>query len=226
MQTSSHLVWTKGRGRGFRPAGTFNPARRPGERKPHEGKESSVHTQKSSENEETGASKKKLSEKDTGKYIAKYSYKANQDSPLGEAELSLSVGQYVTLVEKHKDNDMWCKVINEGGETGFVPTKYLQAVEEKITTLPWLANKQIDEEKDNQGSGVKGPYKAYVSAYNKPEPKPAIDLKQYYCDVCEKQLNGPLPYKAHMMSKAHKLEVELAEEREQDIAAAAAADAS
>lgn len=66
MQTSSHLVWTKGRGRGFRPAGTFNPARRPGESKPREGTEPSVQTQKSTENNETGASNKTPSQKGTG----------------------------------------------------------------------------------------------------------------------------------------------------------------
>ena len=32
--------------------------------------------------------------------------------------------------------------------------------------------------------------------------------KQYYCEICDKQLNGPKPYQAHMVSKAHKEEVE------------------
>ena len=40
---------------------------------------------------------------------------------------------------------------------------------------------------------------------------PAPGGKQYYCEVCEKQLNGPKPYQAHMNSKAHKEEVALLE---------------
>ena len=33
--------------------------------------------------------------------------------------------------------------------------------------------------------------------------------KQFYCEVCDKQLNGPKPYAAHMSSKAHKEELSL-----------------
>ena len=35
--------------------------------------------------------------------------------------------------------------------------------------------------------------------------------KQYYCEVCVKQLNGPKPYQAHMASRAHKEELALRE---------------
>jgi len=50
-------------------------------------------------------------------------------------------------------------------------------------------------------------YKPYKSAYDK-DSAPAN--KQYYCEVCEKQLNGPQPYNAHMKSKAHREELEAA----------------
>ncbi len=54
-----------------------------------------------------------------------------------------------------------------------------------------------------------------MSAYNKPaaaEKEEKTPNPDWYCDVCEKQLNGPKPYGAHMASKAHKEEVELAKE--------------
>lgn len=31
---ANHLIWAKGRGRGFRPKGPFSPSRRPGEKEP------------------------------------------------------------------------------------------------------------------------------------------------------------------------------------------------
>lgn len=62
-------------------------------------------------------------------------------------------------------------------------------------------------------------WKAYVSAYNREgnvtpgNSSPAsTDLTQYYCKLCAKQLNGPHPYSAHIHSKAHKEEVQLAKE--------------
>jgi len=54
-------------------------------------------------------------------------------------------------------------------------------------------------------------YKPYKSAYDKDSS--SMQAKpQYYCEVCQKQLNGPQPYNAHMNSKAHREEVELAAE--------------
>lgn len=35
---------------------------------------------------------------------------------------------------------------------------------------------------------------------------------EYYCDICDKGFNGPKPYRAHMMSRAHKEEVEIRNE--------------
>jgi len=52
-------------------------------------------------------------------------------------------------------------------------------------------------------------YKPYKSAYDKESTTPAAN-NQYFCEVCQKQLNGPQPYSAHMNSKAHFEEVELA----------------
>ena len=54
-------------------------------------------------------------------------------------------------------------------------------------------------------------YKPYQSAYDTREKENAStedDQSRYYCRVCEKQLNGPIPYGAHVNSKAHKEEVE------------------
>ena len=39
-----------------------------------------------------------------------------------------------------------------------------------------------------------------------------MKLKEFYCEICDKQLNGPQPYKAHMNSKGHKETVEYYEE--------------
>ena len=36
--------------------------------------------------------------------------------------------------------------------------------------------------------------------------------ENFFCDVCSKKLNGPIPYKMHLNSKAHKEEVALKEE--------------
>ena len=58
-------------------------------------------------------------------------------------------------------------------------------------------------------------FKPYKSAYaSNGEVK--TGTKEYYCDVCAKQLNGPKPYGAHMMSKAHKEELELQAEYARD----------
>ncbi|XP_071838793.1 uncharacterized protein [Apostichopus japonicus] len=217
----SNLVWAKGRGRGFRPTGPFSPSRRPGEKKDPAEINQAVHgdvggdkndctTQ--AQDRSSGDQAKHLPEisKDH-KYIAKFNYKANPNSPLGEAEVDLKQGEFLTVMEKHKVNPIWWKVKLENGKQGFVPAKYVQKVEEKITTLPWLANKEIDTKDEQPPTSVKAPPKPYVSAYSKEEK-----LKQYYCGICEKQLNGPQPYSAHMASKDHKLEVEVAEERERN----------
>ena len=60
-------------------------------------------------------------------------------------------------------------------------------------------------------------YKPYKSAYDKEapakkEPEEKKPNPDWYCRTCEKQLNGPKPYGAHMASKMHREEVEIAKE--------------
>ena len=57
-------------------------------------------------------------------------------------------------------------------------------------------------------------WKPYKSAYGPKETETTTtassgDDEQYYCKICEKQLNGPIPYNMHLNSKAHKEELEV-----------------
>lgn len=54
----------------------------------------------------------------------------------------------------------------------------------------------------------------YVSAYRREEGGQSSGggAGNFYCEVCDKKLNGPKPYQAHMASKAHKEELALLEE--------------
>ena len=54
-------------------------------------------------------------------------------------------------------------------------------------------------------------YKPYRSAYDQGGEKTEANTN-YRCDVCDKNLNGPQPYRAHMLSKAHKEMLEYMEE--------------
>ena len=56
-------------------------------------------------------------------------------------------------------------------------------------------------------------YKKYVSTYEHQDIK-QMKSKEFYCEVCDKQLNGPQPYRAHMSSRGHKEMVEYYEEGE------------
>ena len=51
----------------------------------------------------------------------------------------------------------------------------------------------------------------YFTAYGN-NTKTNSSSENFYCDVCDKKLNGPIPYKMHLNSKAHKEEVALKEE--------------
>ena len=97
-----------------------------------------------------------------------------------------------------------------------------------LQDLPWLALSSIQSEEAerkersrrlaqqhaaSQGIGFGPPPKQltpkpYVSAYSCNQKSTATQ-SNYYCEVCDKQLNGPKPYQAHMVSKAHKEEVAL-----------------
>ena len=59
-------------------------------------------------------------------------------------------------------------------------------------------------------------YKKYVSTYEHEEVK-KMKLKEFYCEICQKQLNGPQPYRAHMNSKVHKETEEYYREDESDL---------
>lgn len=48
---------------------------------------------------------------------------------------------------------------------------------------------------------------AYGSNANK-----SLTSENFYCEVCDKKLNGPIPYDVHLNSKAHKEELAIREE--------------
>ncbi|XP_078613308.1 uncharacterized protein LOC144882997 [Branchiostoma floridae x Branchiostoma japonicum] len=155
--------------------------------------------------------------------MAKYSYKANPDQPGGFPELSVKQAQMLTLVKKHPNNEHWWEAKNEDGEVGFVPASYMMIMEQKPSALPWLQNREPEEVKEPEvnrnpkpnvfGRPPQGSYKPYKSAYaDVREKEKERDKQQYYCKICEKQLNGPKPYAAHMASKLHKENVELERE--------------
>ena len=51
-----------------------------------------------------------------------------------------------------------------------------------------------------------------ITAYEKTGGQTAANArmaaKEFYCEICDKNLNGPQPYKMHMSSKAHREEME------------------
>lgn len=53
----------------------------------------------------------------------------------------------------------------------------------------------------------------YFTAYT--DDGKSISSGNFYCDICGKDLNGPIPYKMHLNSKAHKEEVALRDEYSQ-----------
>ncbi|MEW8548222.1 MAG: C2H2-type zinc finger protein [Candidatus Thiodiazotropha sp.] len=54
-------------------------------------------------------------------------------------------------------------------------------------------------------------WKPYKSAYAPKggETTAQEDEENFYCKVCEKKFNGPIPYGVHLNSKAHKEELEV-----------------
>ncbi|KAL5004940.1 hypothetical protein ScPMuIL_018396 [Solemya velum] len=132
--------------------------------------------------------------------MIKYSYKANSDSPLGK-ELSVNQKENAYFVSMYKDS-LWIKVRNEQGEEGYIPTSYVMVLEANLNNLPWLNS--IETKKITQQEAEWKPYKSAYAADTGDETK---NMSNYYCSVCAKQLNGPQPYSAHMVSKSHKEEV-------------------
>ncbi|XP_062518924.1 uncharacterized protein LOC134194041 [Corticium candelabrum] len=179
----------RGRGRGVLALMSRAPARRP----------NAFSTSETAQTEETNSGKKMM---------AKYSYNANSDTPLGDKELSMKQKDEVFYLRKHPSQDMWALVRNSDGEEGYVPFSYLYDMGAPLTSLSWLeSNKQNTKtETPPVKSMDNSKPKSYVSAYNREQNNSGGD--QYRCEVCCKSFNGPMPYQAHMTSKAHKEEVE------------------
>ena len=57
--------------------------------------------------------------------IVKYSYKANDESPLGEPELSVQQKESAAFICYHHDNNLWSKIRRNDGQEGYVPTSYI-----------------------------------------------------------------------------------------------------
>ena len=160
--------------------------------------------------------------------MAKYNYKANPGQPGGFPELSIKQGEKLLLICKghtKTNNPHWWEVRNDCGEQGFVPGKFVLELEKAQNGLPWLENKRMLEEKEEKKDGNKEnrnsttidgpqPIKRYQSAYESaPSTNAAEASKEFFCKVCDKNLNGPIPFKMHMSSKAHREEVEYQQSR-------------
>nr|XP_026694070.1 tyrosine-protein kinase ITK/TSK [Ciona intestinalis] len=141
------------------------------------------------------------------KLMAKYNYKANPNSPAGFKELSIRQSEELFLLSEHKEQPHWWLVRNKAGEEGYSPKSYLMKMETKVASLPWLENKKTVEINTKVVPTHVAP-KKYVSAYKENQGKSDI---QWHCDVCNKSFNGPHPYNSHMVSKAHREEVEVAQ---------------
>lgn len=144
---------------------------------------------------------------------AGYSYSANPNSPLGY-ELSFSQNENLKFIEVHETNPEWWVCETANGTLGYVPAKYMVSCE--LTSLPWLQG-QEEEVVEEQPSGnnvfgrpEKATFKPYRPSFDHTDlgVKPAqTAASQWRCDVCDKDFNGPKPYQAHMVSKAHKEEL-------------------
>ncbi|XP_060551572.1 epidermal growth factor receptor kinase substrate 8-like [Ruditapes philippinarum] len=142
--------------------------------------------------------------KPSQKLMMKYKYDGNAASPLGK-ELSVKQKDVVEFVRRHDEH--WIKVRNEQGEEGFVPDSYVTVQLDAVSSLPWLDQKNL-EEKVKQESAEYKPYKSAYAPKASEKEDNTEDLSNYYCKVCDRQFNGPIPFNAHNNSKAHKEEVE------------------
>ena len=97
-----------------------------------------------------------------------------------------------------------------------------------MTSLPWLENKHLMENttiehQDMKANGKNSftlnseprKIKPYIASYQTSQKtnqssdlKSAEETKRYYCEICDKALNGPQPYKMHLASKNHREEEE------------------
>lgn len=139
------------------------------------------------------------------KLMLKYKFNGNADSPLGK-ELSVVQKEIVDFVSRHDEH--WICVRNAQGEQGFIPDSYVMANPDSVKTLPWL-DQNLESAKVKQEAAEYKPYRSAYAPKEKETPSKAEDASQYYCRVCDKQLNGPIPYNVHLNSKAHKEEMEV-----------------
>lgn len=145
--------------------------------------------------------------------MAKYSYARNPDMPGGFEEIGLQQFEKVWLLKRgHKDNTHWWEIENDKGHKGFAPAQYLTIVEEGVATLPWLNKDPEPDKEDASVTSIFGqpPIKRYVPTYA--ENRKTANAKEYYCELCQREFNGPIPLKAHLRSKAHKEEEMIAKE--------------
>lgn len=146
--------------------------------------------------------------------LAKYSYKANTESPLGQTELDLTQKEEVVYIRRHPAEELWAFVRRSDGGEGYVPFSYLYDLNASVTGMPWLESKKekLEAEVESLPKPTGGTYKPYVSAYSREQGggnSGGSGEEKYRCDLCNKDFNGPLPLQAHMSSKAHREEVEL-----------------
>lgn len=153
--------------------------------------------------------------------LAKYKYTANPAKPGGFDELTIMQGEKLVFSRPHPSNPFWWEAKSENGDIGFVPATYMMVLEDKITSLPWLEDAkkkktEIDDKQAESNPGAKPAFKPYVSAYGSRKSSSSksnsSQENQYYCEICDKKLNGPIPYEVHLKSKAHKEELEVREE--------------
>lgn len=138
-----------------------------------------------------------------------------------------ATGQEVILIKEHPSNEHWWEVKNEDGQTGFVPASYVMIRQAPSTSLPWLSQQvmqQAEEERKERAVRLKQVKSAADGKGFGPSPRTNSSSlnqsvsglktqsgKENYCDICNKQLNGPIPFKAHLASKAHREELEALE---------------
>ena len=138
-------------------------------------------------------------------------------------------GQEVVLIKEHPTNEHWWEVRNEDGLTGFVPASYVMIRNTPSTSLPWLSQQvlqQAEDERKERAVRLKQVQSAADGKGFGPSPRTESTLlnqaksgvkarsasgKENYCDVCKREFNGPIPFKAHLASKAHREEVEAQE---------------
>ncbi|EDO45784.1 predicted protein [Nematostella vectensis] len=221
----------KGRGRGMLRLEYWSPCRRPGQARDPTIKPVAVSDLVRPQGKSTDAKKQHANGppvppiKEGSKpvqLLAKYNYKANPNRPGGFDEMSLTAGEKLEFIATHSVNPYWWEAKREeSGEVAFVPASYIMVLESKLETLPWLedmkaAKEKRKEEMEETNSGIFGNappplFKPYVSAYSRTHDSTAPEsARKFYCEVCDKTLNGPKPYQAHMVSRAHRDEVEAA----------------